>query len=227
MVVGTGLIANAFVREYKNSKDVVIFASGVSNSNETRLSEFQREKRLLENSLKDYPNALFVYFSTYSLGDPDSINKPYVLHKIEMEHLVNRHRKFLILRVSNVVGHNGNPNTIFNFFVHKLKANELITVWNSAKRNLIDIEDLGAITIHLIKNKVINKILLVTNPNTLYVKDIVLKIANFKQITPKIQIVDRGVDFETEPSNEVINCIKELNLNFNQDYLIRLLKKYY
>lgn len=227
MVVGSGLIGNAFLDEYKNSKEVVVFASGVSNSNETRLSEFERERDLLQSTLRDKSEALFIYFSTYSLGDPDAIRRPYVLHKEEMENIVKCHPRFLILRVSNVVGNNGNPNTIINFFVEKIISGELISIWNSTKRNLIDINDLYVITKNLIQSKVENSILLVTNPNSIYVSDIVTKIADFKKTTSKTEIIDKGKDFEMSPSEEVLKIIENLNLNFDDDYLVRLLRKYY
>ena len=227
MVVGRGLIANVFLNEYKDDSEVIVFASGVSNSNETKLSEFEREKNLLELTMKDNLDALLIYFSTYSLGDPDAIKRPYVLHKEEMESIVKSHSRFLILRVSNVVGNNGNPNTIINFLVKKIISNELITIWNSAKRNLIDIKDLYAITKNLIQNKVENKVLLVTNPNNVYVSEIVAKIADFKNKVPKIEIIEKGEDFEMRPSAEVLKSIEKLNLNFDNDYLIKLLKKYY
>lgn len=227
MVVGRGLIANAFLNEFECIDDVVVFASGVSNSNETKLSEFEREKNLLELTIADKPDALFVYFSTYSLGDPDALKKPYVIHKKAMESIVEKQQRFLILRVSNVVGSIGNSNTIINFLVNKIISDELITIWNSAKRNLIDVDDLYAITKNLIQNKVENKVLLLTNPNSIYVSEIVAKIANFKQRTPKIEVIEKGEDFEMKPSKEVLESILKLNLNFGDQYFTKLLEKYY
>lgn len=227
MVVGSGLIANGFLNDYKDDKKVVVFASGVSNSNETRHSEFEREKDLIHLTMCINPKALFVYFSTYSLEDPDAIKRPYVLHKEKMENLVQCHSRFLILRVSNVVGNNGNPNTIINFFVEKVVSGELISIWNSTKRNLIDITDLYSITKKLIENKIENKVLMVTNPNNIYVSEIVKKIAEFKKKTAKIELIEKGTDFETKPSSEVLKIIESLNLSFDDNYLLSLLKKYY
>ena len=39
MVIGNGMIANAF-KQYENDDEVIIFASGVSNSKENNDSEF-------------------------------------------------------------------------------------------------------------------------------------------------------------------------------------------
>jgi hypothetical protein len=46
MIIGNGIIANA-VRSY-DREDIIFFASGVSNSLETRVSEFEREFSLLK-----------------------------------------------------------------------------------------------------------------------------------------------------------------------------------
>lgn len=227
MVIGSGLIANGFLHEYKNDKKIVVFASGVSNSNETRFSEFERERNLVHSTMFDNPEALFIYFSTYSLVDPDAIKRPYVLHKEEMEDIVKSHSRFLILRVSNVVGINGNPNTIINFFVEKINSNELISIWNSTKRNLIDIKDLYVITKNLIQNRIENRILFVTNPNNIYVSEIVTTIADFKNKKAHTEIIEKGEDFEMKPSVEVLEIIENLNLNFDDNYLLKLLKKYY
>ena len=47
MIIGNGLLAKAFI-EYKNNDEIVIFASGVSNSLEEKQSEFKRETDLLK-----------------------------------------------------------------------------------------------------------------------------------------------------------------------------------
>jgi len=51
MVIGNGSIAKVFKQEFENDDSVIIFASGVSNSNEKNLSEYQRETILLQNTL--------------------------------------------------------------------------------------------------------------------------------------------------------------------------------
>jgi hypothetical protein len=65
LIIGNGLIASAF----KKNKDVIIFASGVSKSQEVRCAEFFRERKLLVDALqlKKY----IVYFGTCSVNDPE------------------------------------------------------------------------------------------------------------------------------------------------------------
>ena len=42
MLVGSGLIASAFL-DYKDNDDVIVIASGISNSKETDYKKYQRE----------------------------------------------------------------------------------------------------------------------------------------------------------------------------------------
>ena len=56
MIVGNGMMANAFAMR-KNDEKHIIFASGVSNSTETSWEAFLREERLLHLSRQN--NRLF------------------------------------------------------------------------------------------------------------------------------------------------------------------------
>ena len=67
MIVGNGLIASLFYDV--DREDVIFFASGVSNSLETELSEFQREEDLIRETFTQNPDKLFAYFSTCSIYD--------------------------------------------------------------------------------------------------------------------------------------------------------------
>ena len=64
MIVGDGLIANKL--KFIDSEDIIIFASGVSNSNENNESEFERERELLSTFI-GYDKKL-IYFSSCFCG---------------------------------------------------------------------------------------------------------------------------------------------------------------
>ena len=53
--------------KYADNKDVLIFASGVSNSLETSPVEFGREQFLLEKILAEHSQKKIIYFSTCSM----------------------------------------------------------------------------------------------------------------------------------------------------------------
>ena len=102
MIVGKGLIASLFAED--DRKDIIFFASGVSNSLEDRPEEFSREEKLIKKTIEENQDKTFVYFSTCSVYDSSKTVSDYVLYKLKMEQLVkNSCDKYLILRVSIAV----------------------------------------------------------------------------------------------------------------------------
>jgi len=80
MIVGNGMIATKFKR-YEDQDDVLIFASGVSNSSETKDISFLRELEMVKSCLDNFSDKRFIYFSSCSLEDIELKNTPYHLHK--------------------------------------------------------------------------------------------------------------------------------------------------
>ena len=63
MIIGSGLLAKAFVSGYSHRDDVCIYAAGVSNSGCTDEREFERERIRLADALSAARSAgVFVYF---------------------------------------------------------------------------------------------------------------------------------------------------------------------
>ena len=174
MVVGNGLIARAFDK-YKNSDNIIIFASGVSNSKEERNTAFIREMNLLSNYFDT--KSRLIYFSTCSIDDPSLKNSEYIAHKIRMEKVIKR--KFpnnIIFRLPNVVGSCENPNTSFNYFKTRIKENLPITIEECATRYLIDSDDLSILLPYFIEKDIdenVSQTINVVLDNKIYVKDMI------------------------------------------------------
>ena len=125
MVVGNGMMAKKFL-SFENDENILVFASGVSNSKETKPENFEREKKLIFESIEKSATKKFVYFSTCSIYDPTEKDSFYVQHKLECEQIIKENCKdYLICRVSNVVGKTLNPNTIISYLVSKSLTNLL------------------------------------------------------------------------------------------------------
>src|SRR3990167_5131076 len=104
VIIGHGDIASVL----PDRPDLLFFASGVSNSSETRESEFLREIRLL----RSYPNEHLVYFSSLCVFYSDTT---YTKHKWVMETLIRKQwRRYTILRLGNITW-GANPHTLINF----------------------------------------------------------------------------------------------------------------
>lgn len=142
MIIGTGLIAKAL--KDIDAENILYFASGVSNSLETRNSEFERESSLLKHSIENNPGSKLIYFSTLSVNDQSKQDSLYVLHKLEIENYIkNNVKNYLILRIGNIVGNGGNPNTLFNFLKGQISNNNKFVLHSKARRLLIDIDDIS------------------------------------------------------------------------------------
>lgn len=105
MIVGNGDIASVLT----DREDRLYFVSGVSNSQETRRSEYEREKNLL---LAQDKYRHIVYVSTLAVFYTDTL---YVQHKLRMERLIKKHFKhYTIIRIGNI-DWGDNPNTLINY----------------------------------------------------------------------------------------------------------------
>lgn len=104
MVIGNGMIAKRF-SSYQDNDKFILFASGVSNSKNIDLSEYNRETELLKKTVTENPGKTLVYFSTCSIYDPEEQTGLYVRHKIEKEDYIRQYAdRYFIFRVSNIVG---------------------------------------------------------------------------------------------------------------------------
>lgn len=133
-IVGHGDIAKVLNWECDEKPDTVFFASGVSNSQETRESEYQREKDLL---LEQDRNKRLVYFGSLSIFYSDG---RYATHKREMEELVTENfSKYCIIRLGNIDwGHN--PHTLINTLRNNVAEGKSVEI-RDTERYVVDKEE--------------------------------------------------------------------------------------
>lgn len=110
MIIGNGDIATALKgNEDCFNRDVIFFASGVSNSKETHPEPYQRELRLLMSQPKDKH---IVYFSSLCIY---YLNTEYARHKRIMENTIKNHwPSYTIVRIGNI-NWGKNPHTLINY----------------------------------------------------------------------------------------------------------------
>ena len=137
-IIGSGFLASAFL-EKSYSNNFILFASGVSNSQEIRVEEFEREITLLKQELSS--SLSLVYLSTCSLEDPSLSEVPYFKHKRHAEELVLEGKKNIVVRLPQVVGFSKNKKTLTNFPAWKIYLKQRFILYKGAFRNLVDIED--------------------------------------------------------------------------------------
>lgn len=227
MVIGSGLIGNAFLSISAALKDICIFASGVSNSNCTNVAEFKREEDLLLKSLINFENKLFLYFSTCSIYGSENHQSQYIRHKLLMESHVKLHKNFLIIRLPQIAGKTDNQNTLLNFLANKIQSNQSFEIWVNAYRNIIDISDVVKIVEKMIEDKTFrNNIVNIANPISHKVTDVVQELENVLGSKATFKALQKGeyVHIDLSLTEKYINSA---HIEFSSNYLSEIIKKYF
>ena len=228
MLIGSGLLAHAFSSTYSPRGDVCIYAAGVSNSGCTDKKEFERErKRLTEALLQTKDLDAFVYFGTCSVADPEAQGTPYVEHKLAMEQLVSEHPRYLILRLPQVAGRTPNPHTLLNFLYARISRSESFNLWSRAKRNIIDVTDVAAISTQLIdKHSLRNTTVNIANPTSYPMIEIVAAMESVVGKKAVYDVFERGSWYPID-IQAILHVLDAAGVEFGTDYLERVLGKYY
>ena len=227
MVIGNGLVARRF--ELYNSEDnFLVFASGVSNSKTKNAEAYNREMKLLKDSVQKYNTQSLIYFSTCSIYDPQEKGSAYVQHKLHIEDFIQTHaRQYNIFRISNLAGISSNPNTLLNFFFNHIKNGVNFDLWTNACRNIIDIDHAYLIIDHILKNNLFpNQVINIANPVNYRVKKIIEAIETFLNIKSNYIEIEKGTCFEIDTS-PIQHIIQKPGIRFDHEYLVDLLQKYY
>jgi nucleoside-diphosphate-sugar epimerase len=227
MVIGNGLVAKRF-ESYNWNNDFLVFASGVSNSKTKNPEAYNREMKLLDESVRKYNTTPFVYFSTCSIYDPQEKESAYVHHKLNIEDFIQtRAKQYHIFRISNLVGISSNPNTLLNFFFNHVKKEVNFDLWANACRNIIDVDHAYLIIDHILNHNLFpNQVINVANQTNEPVKKIIASIEAFLNIKSNYIEIDRGTCFEIDTS-PIHPIIQELGIRFDTGYVMELLNKYY
>ncbi|MGB9988380.1 NAD-dependent epimerase/dehydratase family protein [Massilia sp. SM-13] len=226
MIIGNGLLAKAFSAEFAPDTGAIVFASGVSNSRETRPEAFERERTLLEQALGQEKRLM--YFSTCSIQDPDLAGSAYVRHKLAMEELIRqRAPKYAIFRLPQVVGHTPNPHTLTNYLHHIIESGDVFHVWTRARRNLIDVDDVVGIAHQLlVRGDAENRILNIACPFSIPVIELVKVFENVMGRKANYDLVEAGGSYAIDVT-EAMQAAKEAGIVIDAGYIDKLIRKYY
>lgn len=223
MVVGNGSLASIFFNEFHNNDEVVIFASGVSDSTEDNEENFNREKKLLRETIENNGEKKIVYFSSIFVGFKE--NK-YYIHKLSMENLISETCKnFLIIRLPQVLGEKGNQKNIVNFFTKSLIEGNQTIIFSDSWRAIIDVNDVFNISKELIFNCK-NKIIKFSNIEIVKVIELYKKISKIINRKENFELIDFMENIPNiNNSKEVVDIMKNLNIT-SENYTDKILTKY-
>jgi len=225
-VVGKGMMARAF-SSYEASAGVLVFASGVSDSQGNSEAAFQREEDLLRESLETSEGMIFIYFGTCSTYDPTLKESAYVKHKMRMEEVTAREaKKYLIFRLPQAVGVTTSK-TLVNYIWSMVQSGERFEVWTKAYRNLIDCEDAFRICSYVIDRRVfVNRTVNVASTVKVAVPKVVEIVERILNKKGNYVLVDKGCDCDIDLT-DILPTIRELGIEFDEKYPERVVRKYY
>ena len=219
MIVGRGLIATAFIQSSFNAAGYVVFASGVSNSTETRPEAFAREINLLNEYLSK--DKTIIYFSTTSLFDPTKSASPYIEHKRYIEsHIAEHASSYVIARLPILLGDTENPHTLINFLMNAILEDQPITLHAHACRHLMDIDDLVPLLEHHAEKNSPHQMLNLPCSEKLPVPALISKMEQILGKRGKYVWEEKGACYDIPEAAGKTVFIDE------QGYIDRILKKY-
>ena len=229
MIVGSGLIARAFIEGGANAlDDTCFYAAGVSNSGCKDEREYQRERVRLDAAMAGcQASERFVYFSSCSIEDAASRDSEYVQHKLRMESLVRERARHLILRLPQVAGNTPNPHTLLNYIHARIARSERFHIWGGATRNIIDVEDIVKIAMDLIATEGANdETINIANPHSTSMFDIVHAMERVLDTRGVFDILDKGSGVMID-TGRISASIKRCEITFGDAYLGNIIEKYY
>lgn len=219
MVIGNGLIAKAFHR-FKQDDKVVIVASGVSNSRNVDIKEFEREFKLVSDLISEHNHRLLVYFSSCSINNEKTA---YTKHKLSIEKLiVNKCSNYLIFRLPLVLGENQNSNQLLGHLFNSLRNNKEIEVYQPANRYFIDSNDLPLILEHFIALNVKNEIMDIAFNNSISIVELVELIEKLTKLKFNRKIINKSSEYHVDNSKfmKIISLCDNSKFNLSLENMI-------
>ena len=229
-IVGKGFLAqnlNKIKKDILNS-GYIIYAAGISNSKTNAKKELNREFDSIKSFSRKIKNEKFIYISTADILDNLKKKNKYVANKVKIEKFVkNNFKHFIIIRLPQIIGKSKNKKTLVNFFYTNIKNKKKFILFKNIKRNILDIKDVLIMIKIILKNKIKNKIIVLSNKY--FVRP--LEIVNIfeKKLNKKAVFTVKNSPKQVWRLNYKRNLryTKPLNLRFDRNYLLKAINKYY
>jgi len=227
MVIGNGQIANKF-KQNNFENNIVVFASGVSNSNCTSSKEFEREEKLLKYVLEENKDKKFIYFSSCALSVNNYDLNAYYKHKLYMESLIKKNSdNYYIFRVPQLFGDLKSHNTIINFFYNCILNNTSFHIYDDSYRYVIELNDVYKIVNYIVSTQSSKLTLDIANPYRYQVVEIVKILEKLLSKNANYTFIKKSDKYTLNLNNfnQFINEGEFEIKNLGQEYLYVKLKE--
>ncbi len=207
----------------------MIFAGNIHNSAISSPDDIAAEEDALKAVVAGLTGAqTLVYFSSCSIDDITQICSPYVIHKKRAEKLIRASApNHLIIRLPQVIGLMDAEGGLVNTLVKAFRTGERFELWERARRNFIDLDDVYAIVHHILQERdVRNTVINVASTHTTPVTEFVSVLEEHFGTAGNYELIARGSDYDIDVS--AIRCdIDKLGIDFGSKYLLRCVRKYF
>lgn len=227
-VFGSGAIASRFA-SYTLQSRYLIFAGNIHDSAISKPDDISAEESALKVALAGLSGKqTLVYFSSCSIDDITQERSPYVIHKKFAEQLICASAaNYLIIRLPQVIGLMETEGGLVNTLVKAFRDGDRFDLWERARRNFIDLDDVYAIVHHILQEcDVQNTVINVASPYPTPVTEFVSVLEAHFGATGNYELINRGSDYDIDVS-AIKGAIDRLNIDFSTEYLLRCIRKYF
>lgn len=227
MIIGNGQLAKIFKEDENSFDNVVIFASGVANSNCKDEKQFNREKELLETTLNENQDKRFIYFSSCALSSNEYEKNDYYKHKQNMEKIIKENSKnYLIFRIPQLFGDLILHKTLINFFYKSIEHNHKFNIFDEAYRYVIEINDVKRMVKAYLEFSTDCDVVDLANPYRYKVLDIVKVLERLLDKKATYRLIEREDKYLLDLSKmESFIGSYNIYMEFGEDYLLNKLKE--
>ena len=227
MIIGRGTIKDRFI-DYSLNTKYLIYIEGINNYNTCSDEELIYEENAVKLAILNNPDAIFVYFSSCRILNPNLAESSYVIHKIRIENLIQKISKnFWIFRLPQIIGLSNTNTSIINYLIDNIYNSKTFELLKYEERNLIDIDDVYDIVCKVLNGaKSFNKVINIASTHQTDTKELIKIIENFLQAKSKLTTICEDQNFEIDISY-IKPILIELDINFNGDYIRTALIKYF
>jgi dolichol-phosphate mannosyltransferase len=225
---GSGAIANRFA-SYSLQSRYFIFVGNIHDSAATSSDCIAAEEDALKAVLAGLTDTqTLVYFSSCSIDDIMEESSPYVMHKKRAEQLIRASvPNHLIIRLPQVIGLMDTEGGLVNTLVNAFRTGDRFELWERAKRNFIDLDDVYAIVHHILQERdVRNTVINVASPHTTPVTEFVSVLEEHFGAAGNYELIARGSDYDIDVS-AIRDDIDQLGIDFGSKYLLQCVRKYF
>lgn len=224
MIIGSGQIAQQFATTALTN--TIFFASGVSDSGCTDRLQFQRETRLVSETLSANQGKTFVYFSSCALSASDYEKNLYYQHKQSIEQLIRAQTEnYYIFRLPQVFGNILAHKTLINYLYAKISNGEPFIVYQDAYRYVLELDDLRDLVVAYLHHSAPAVTVNLANPYRYHILEIVGVIEELLQKKASYNLQKKSDEYmlDLAPMLEFIDA-NNLEFPFGEDYLFQKLK---